>query len=129
MPSPRCIFCGKRLISEKSIFRGFGSGCASKLSKGKSPAAKSQNWMDKLERTKNLETGEFVVIGKYIWNRAGDRWSDGKTTISHERFKHWLSYNSFIIDASQINSNLFSIYIRGGIDLLLQCVMSSINDS
>ena len=95
----RCSMCGRVLKSDKSIARGIGSGCASRLSKGGRPSPR-------IARTIDYIKGKTVTVGSQIWVKDGNAWRGEKDhqPISDDRLKSYLvQYN--LIDENFLNGD------------------------
>lgn len=109
----KCLICGRKLTSEKSIISGIGSGCRNQK-KGR---------RSKIFRTIAFEKGETVTIGKQVWEKSGNfwinTWNGGtkSSNIEHEDFKKYLRRYDMIIKVEDISETLWQSILDGTFDM------------
>ena len=105
----KCIICGRKLTSEKSILAGVGSGC-----RGNKKGRRS-----KVFRTISFEKGESIILGTSEWAKIGDNWWNEKTKnpITHEDFRKYLRRYDMIIRVEDVSESLWQDMVDGKFDM------------
>jgi len=105
----RCIICGRKLTSEKSILAGIGSGC-----RGNKNGRRS-----KVLRTVSFEKSEEFSVGKTTWKRKEDgSWEGGGTSaITTDNLRKYLIRYDMIIRVEDVSQTLWQDILDGKFDM------------
>ena len=108
----RCISCGRKLTSEKSLICGIGSECRKRARKAGTMSKNGNRWRRRIERTIGFEKGSFV-IGHTQYRKENGKWFDDSHEYEEQELRNWLEKNWQIIKPMEVTDNIYELIKQG----------------
>ena len=113
----KCLSCGRKLTSEKSIACGFGSECRNKSRKAGTMSKRGNSWRRKIARTIGFARGEFQ-LGNTTYRKVDGKWFDtfqmnNEDSFSEESLIKFLNYHKQIIMPNEVSDKIYVLLCEG----------------